>query len=126
LSEVGEKQTPVVGAECCLIHDNCSKTKENIKLHQGSTTQHITSHHIRAGTYRDARCRKHITSSPGPPTRLVDEKEVLQTDSGQEKFDSIQPDCINIIAAVTDPKNNNHRKKSKRPALGLRAVESHK
>jgi len=22
LSEVGEKQTPVVGAECCLIHDN--------------------------------------------------------------------------------------------------------
>jgi hypothetical protein len=56
----------------------------------------------------------------------VDGKEVLQTDSGQEKFDSIQPDCINIIAAGTDPKNNNHRKKSKRPALGLRAVESHK
>jgi hypothetical protein len=93
---------------------------------QHNTTHHITSHHITSGTHRDARCRKRKTSSPGPPTRLVDGKEVLQTDSGQEKFNSIQPDCINIIAAVTDPKNNNHRKKSKRPALGLRAVESHK
>jgi hypothetical protein len=118
-----------VGAECCLIHDNCSKKKENITLHQGSTTQHITSHHITSHQNRyTQRCQMQETHNilTWAPHQTGGWEGSLQTDSGQEKFDSIQPDCINIIAAVTDPKNNNHRKKSKRPALGLRAVESHK